>query len=82
MCLDAEMHVIVLSLLFMHYVSHLYLRVLFLDQHAFIRVVYLPLLDYVILLDAVFGTVVLHIHPKFILIPKHFGYLDLVLGLF
>ena len=82
MCLYAKMHAIVFSLLFMHYVSYLYLRILLFDQYAFVWVVYLSLLGYVVLLYPIFGAIVFHIHPEFILKSKHFHYLDLMLRLF
>ena len=78
-CFNTEMHRKLLSFLLMENIFDLYFWEFLSYEGTLVWIVYLSFLDYIVLLESVFVTIMLDINPKLIFIAQNIQYFNLIL---
>ena len=78
-CFYTEMHRKLLSFLLMENIFDLYFWEFLSYEGTLVWIVYLSFLDYIVLLESVFVTIMLDINPKLIFIAQNIQYFNLIL---
>ena len=78
-CFNTEMHRKLLSFLLMENIFDLYFWEFLSYEGTLVWIVYLSFLDYIVLLESVFVTIMLDINPKLIFITQNIQNFNLIL---